>query len=159
VIEILRRRLTARDAGEVLTIQRAAFLSEAQVYGTTEIPPLLESFEEVCEAIESTFSFGAFFGPRLVGAIRLSVDASVGWISRVAVAPDQQGQGIASGLLTMVEREAPEHVSEFRLLAGSRSKENLSMYERRGFVEFDRVIDDAGIELVVLRKVRGAQIR
>jgi GNAT superfamily N-acetyltransferase len=152
--EITSRRLTTNDAGEVLTIQRAAFLSEARVYGTTEIPPLLESLDDLLREIEATYSLGAFVGARLVGAIRLSVDGSIGWISRVAVAPDQHGQGIASGLIGALERDAPGSVLEFRLLAGSKSEQNRLMYERRGYREVDRIIDDVGIELVVMRKER-----
>lgn len=154
MIEIVERRLTVDDAGQVLTIQRAAFLSEARVYGTTEIPPLVESLDDIRREIETTHSLGAFAGSRLVGAIRLSIDGAVGWISRVAVAPDQQGQGITSGLIRTLERDAPDGMTEFRLVAGAKSQQNLSMYERRGYREFDRMIDSLGIELVVMRKER-----
>lgn len=148
------RRLTREEAGEVLTLQRAAFLSEARAYATTEIPPLLESLDELQGALESSFSLGSFLGARLVGALRLRTDGTVGWISRVAVAPDQQGRGIASNLLDAIEASAPATVREFRLVAGSKSTQNLSMYEHRGFRELERVIDEVGIELVVMRKDR-----
>jgi GNAT superfamily N-acetyltransferase len=154
VDEISHRRLLPEDAGEVLTLQRAAFLAEAQLYATTNIPPLLESFNEIRREIEATYSLGAFRAARLVGAIRLTVDGSVGWISRVAVAPDQQGQGIASDLLRAVEQDAPSTVREFRLVAGFKSEENRAMYERRGYREISRTVDSADIELVVMGKPR-----
>lgn len=53
VIEIVHRRLTLKDAGEALTIQRAAFLAKAHLYDTTKIPPLLESLDDVRREIET----------------------------------------------------------------------------------------------------------
>jgi GNAT superfamily N-acetyltransferase len=154
VDEISHRRLLPEDAGEVLTLQRAAFLAEAQLYETTDIPPLLESFDEVRQQIVATYSLGAFRASRLVGAIRLTVEGPVGWVSRVAVAPDQQGRGIASALLRLVEQDAPASVQEFRLVAGLKSVRNRSMYERRGYREISRTVDSANIDLVVMSKAR-----
>jgi GNAT superfamily N-acetyltransferase len=151
------RRLGTDDAGEALTVQRAAFVSEARTYGTAEIPPLTETFAQLRHEIETTITIGAFAGPRLVGAARLTLDAPIGWISRVAVAPDQQGRGIGSGLLDQVEVVAPPAISTFQLCAGGLSDANLAMYERRGYREFERRRDSAGVELVCMRKTRGSQ--
>jgi GNAT superfamily N-acetyltransferase len=148
------RRLSSDDAGEALTVQRAAFLAEARVYGTVEIPPLTESFEQLRREIETTVTIGAFAGHRLVGSARLTIDGAIGWISRVAVAPDQQGGGIGSALLEHVEAAAPAAVRVFQLCAGGRSDANVSMYERRGYREFERRADSAGVELICMRKAR-----
>jgi GNAT superfamily N-acetyltransferase len=154
VNEICHRRLVRDDAGEALTVQRAAFLAEAKLYATTDIPPLLESLDEVRQETETTYSLGAFRASRLVGAIPLTVNGPVGWISRVAVAPDEQGRGIASALLRTVEQDAPPTVREFRLVAGFKSEGNRAMYERRGYHEISRTVDSADIELVVMSKPR-----
>ena len=37
-------RADVADAGEVLTLQRAAYVSEAQLHGDPFLPPLVESF-------------------------------------------------------------------------------------------------------------------
>lgn len=34
------------DAGELLTLQRAAYVSEARIYGGPELPPLVQSLDE-----------------------------------------------------------------------------------------------------------------
>lgn len=39
--------LSVEDAGEAFTIQRAAYVSEAQRYDTPPITPLLETLERV----------------------------------------------------------------------------------------------------------------
>ncbi len=96
----------------------------------------------------------AWRGNRLVGAARLTVDGPIGWLSRVAVAPDQQGQGIGSGLLDALEAAAPPDVRRFQLAAGQKSTANRAMYERRGYREVSRFTDAARVELVVMGKDR-----
>jgi ribosomal protein S18 acetylase RimI-like enzyme len=148
------RRLSPDDAGEALTVQRAAFLAEARLYGTVDIPPLVETLQDLRHEIETTVTIGAFAGHRLVGSARLTLEGHTGWISRVAVAPDQQGCGIGSALLEHLEASAPPGVSAFQLCAGGRSDANVAMYARRGYREFERRKDAAGVELVCMRKER-----
>jgi len=143
------RRLGPENAGEVLTVQRAAFVAEARLYRTTEIPPLIETLDDLRRELGSTITVGALLADRLVGAIRLTVEGPIGWISRLAVAPDQQGKGIGSALLGAVEAVAPDAVRRFQLAAGYKSDANVAMYERRGYREFSRWVDSAGVELVL----------
>jgi GNAT superfamily N-acetyltransferase len=152
--EVVYRLIGPEHAGEVLTVQRAAFVAEARVYGTAEIPPLFETLDQLRHELATTVTMSAWLGSRLVGAARLTLDEPIGWISRVAVAPDQQGQGIGSGLLAALEAVAPREVRRFQLAAGHRSSYNLGMYERRGYREFSRHVDSAGVELVVMGKDR-----
>jgi GNAT superfamily N-acetyltransferase len=154
VEDVTYRGLGADDAGEALTVQRAAFVAEARVYGTVEIPPLVETLDQIRQEIATTVTAGAFAGSRLVGSARLTVDGTIGWISRVAVAPDQQGGGIGGALLEWLEAAAPPPVTVFQLCAGGKSDANVAMYERRGYREFERRRDSAGVELVCLRKPR-----
>jgi ribosomal protein S18 acetylase RimI-like enzyme len=152
--EVVYRVIGSEHAGEVLTLQRAAFVAEARLYGTAEIPPLVETLDELRRELATTVTMGAWLGSRLVGAARLTLDGPIGWISRVAVAPDQQGQGIGSRLLATLEAAAPSQVRRFQLAAGHRSSDNLAMYERRGYREVSRRVDSAAVELVVMGKDR-----
>ena len=48
------RDIRPEDAGEVLTIQRAAFASEALIYGDPDMPPLTQTLEELeAELVEN----------------------------------------------------------------------------------------------------------
>ena len=47
VSEVTVRPIRPEDAGEVLTLQRAAFVQEALIYGTPEMPPLTQTLEEL----------------------------------------------------------------------------------------------------------------
>jgi GNAT superfamily N-acetyltransferase len=152
--EVVYRVIGPEHAGEVLTLQRAAFVAEARLYGTAEIPPLVETLDEIRRELATTVTMGAWLGSRLVGAARLTLDGSIGWVSRVAVAPDLQGQGVGSRLLSTLESAAPPQVRRFQLGAGHKSGDNLAMYERRGYREVSRRVDPAGVELVVMGKDR-----
>jgi GNAT superfamily N-acetyltransferase len=142
------------DAGGGVTLQSAAFLTEARLYRSTELPPLVETVEDVRRELEGTTSLGALLAGRLVGSVRLTATGTIGWISRVAVAPDQQGRGIGSALLASIEAAAPPGVQRFQLAAGEKSQSNIAMYEHRGYVSFSRSIDTTGIELVLMGKDR-----
>ncbi len=126
------------------------------MYGTTEIPPLVGNnlTRSATSSPPGDNERLARSGQLGVGAARLTLDGPIGWISRVAVAPDQQGQGIGSGLLAALEGVAPPEVRRFQLAAGHKSSYNLGMYERRGYRELTRHVDSAGVELVVMGKDR-----
>ena len=88
--------LSARDAGEVLTLQRAAYVGEAMLYDQF-LPPLFETLDEVADVLASDVTvLGLRDGPRLIGTVRIKPD---GEIARLAVAPDRQHEGLGTRLL------------------------------------------------------------
>jgi predicted N-acetyltransferase YhbS len=142
--------LTEADAGEVMTLQRAAFVSEAQIYGSADMPPLTQTLEQVAAELRDSESLGARDGHRLVGAIRYRIDGDLLLIGRIAVAPDQQGEGIGRMLLTAAEERSS--AAEAELFTGSLSTANIALYERCGYVISERVDEGDGTEQVFLRK-------
>jgi GNAT superfamily N-acetyltransferase len=131
------------DAGEVHTVQRAAYVSEAQAYDNPHFSALTESPAEVREAILSSVVLVARVGHRIVGAVRGRVEGEVCHVGRLVVAPDMQGRGVGRRLLLAVEGEVPRSVRRFTLFTGDRSVGNLSLYRRVGYVRSreERVAD------------------
>jgi GNAT superfamily N-acetyltransferase len=125
------------DAGELLTLRRAAFVTEAQQYGDPNIPPLTQTLAELREdlAREDVVTIGAWEGHRLVGSIRVELEDNKATLGRLAVAPDMQGRGIGTSLLFAIVQHLPEQVTEVWAFTGKDSKENLSMYAKHGFQE------------------------
>lgn len=148
------RPIRPADAGEVLTVQRAAFVQEALVYGTPDMPPLTQTLDELRAELTDNLGCVALTGPRIVGAVRARLDgALLLLIGRLAIAPDQQGGGIGSRLLAAVEQAGRDAgAAEAELFTGSLSEANLRLYAREGYVETERVAGDDGIEQVFLRK-------
>jgi GNAT superfamily N-acetyltransferase len=147
------RPITTDDAGEVLTLQRAAFVQEALIYGTPHMPPLTQTLDEITAELVENLGCVAVRSCRIVGAVRAQRDGDLLLIGRLAIAPDQQGEGLGTALLTAVERRgADAGASVAELFTGSLSEANLRLYEREGYVESERVPGDDGIEQVFLRK-------
>ncbi|MGB3304267.1 GNAT family N-acetyltransferase [Gordonia sp. (in: high G+C Gram-positive bacteria)] len=148
--------LTAADAGEVLTLQRAAYVTEAQAHDDVELPPLTQSLDELVTELASpdviAIGLRSEVG-RLVGAVRVQLSPdSVAELGRLVVVPDLQGQGLGSRLLQLAEERLPEQVSHLTLFTGERSAANLRLYERFGYRETHRTPTPAGYALVHLSK-------
>ena len=147
------RPIRPDDAGEVLTLQRAAFVQEAQIYGTPQLPPLTQTLAELEAELVDNLGCVAVDGTRIVGAVRARRDGELLLVGRLTIAPDQQGRGIGTRLLAAVEeRGAALGANEAELFTGSLSEANLRLYLREGYVETQRVPGDDGIEQVFLRK-------
>ena len=140
------------DAGEVLTIQRAAFVSEAIIYGNPDMPPLRQTLEELEAELQTARGWVARLGARLVGAIRVREDDGLLLVGRIAIAPDQQGSGIGRTLLETAE--AHSDATEAELFTGSLSEANIRLYESCGYVETQRVPGDDSEEVYLRKKLR-----
>ncbi|MCR2810995.1 MULTISPECIES: GNAT family N-acetyltransferase [unclassified Microbacterium] len=138
------------DAGEVLTIQRAAFVSEALIYGDPDMPPLVQTLEELAAELQDADGWVARVGGRMVGAIRTREADGVLLIGRIAIAPDMQGAGIGRRLLQAAEEHSS--AAEAELFTGSLSEANIRLYESCGYVQTERVDEGDGTAQVFMRK-------
>jgi len=148
--KIALARIRPEDAGEILTVQRAAFVSEALIYGSVDMPPLTQSLDQLRAEITNNEGWVARIDGRLVGALRAVIDGSLLLIGRIAIAPDMQGEGIGHALLEAVERSST--AKEAELFTGSLSEANIHLYEACGYVQTQRVPQADGTEQVFLRK-------
>ncbi len=127
------------DAGEILTLQRAAYVTEAQAHHDLHLPPLTQSFEELRAELTDpdVTALGIRERGRLVGAVRLRRVGAAVELGRLTVVPDRQGRGIGSFLLGEAETTFPG-TCEMRLFTGEHSTANIRLYERCGYVESER---------------------
>ncbi len=131
--EILVSRASVEQAGELLTVQRAAYLNEAQRYGDPFLPPLTQPLAEIVADVRAGRRLVALRGPRVVGSVRGEQRSDVLHVGRLAVAPDQQGHGIGRRLLRAVEELAGPRVTRCALFTGADSDDNLRLYEDLGY--------------------------
>jgi GNAT superfamily N-acetyltransferase len=148
------RPVRPADAGELLALQRAAYVTEAQLYGDINLPPLVQTLDELVSEIGAGPALAAQLGYRIAGAVRGRISESVLHIGRLTVAPDMQGKGIGSALLAEIEKQAPPIVDRFALFTGHLSHGNLRLYERLGYREDRREELRPGVILVHLAKPR-----
>ncbi|TDB95844.1 GNAT family N-acetyltransferase [Actinomadura sp. 7K534] len=146
-------RAGPQDAGEVLTVQRAAYVAEAQLYGDPFIPPLVESAEQLRKVLSSdAVVLKAVLGGRLVGAVRAQFSEHTCLIGRLVVVPDLQGRGIGRRLLAALEDEVAGRADACVLFTGHLSEANLRLYRRAGYTETHRERVAAHLTLVHMRK-------
>lgn len=147
--------LGPEHAGEALTVQRAAYVSEAQRYRAPDIPPLTETADELrADLAGGVLAVGAWLGPRLVGAVRGRVAGERMEVARFVVAPDLQGRGTGRALLGALHAAAPPQVAVFWLVTGARSEDNLRFYRRAGYAVAGWTTDSAGVDLLRLELPR-----
>ena len=141
-------------AGELLTVRRAAFVAEAQLYNDPHIPALTQTMEQLLEDLgdANVVTLGAWHGARLVGSIRVGIEGAKATIGRLAVVPDMQARGIGTKLLFAVLGYLPDTTSEVWVFTGQNSKHNIALYNKAGYDhQFDEVSGD--LTYAYLRKI------
>lgn len=137
------------DAGELLTLQRAAYVSEAQIYNTPFLPALTQTLEDLL--VELSYpAMGTRMNGRLIAAVRWKTEGTTAYIGRLVVAPDLQGRGVGSALLRAAETGS--NAERFELFTGHLSTANIRLYEREGYRVSHRNMLQPGVELVYLTK-------
>lgn len=155
--EVRIEQVSDESAGELLTLRRAAFVSEAQVYGDPNIPPLTQTLGELRHdlAADGVITLGAWSGHRLVGSVRVEIEDQKATLGRLAVAPDMQGQGIGTQMMFAVLPLLPDQVDEIWVFTGRDSKQNIALYTNQGYEhQYDQVAGD--LTYAYLRRILGA---
>ncbi|KMM45172.1 MAG: GNAT family N-acetyltransferase [Cellulomonas sp.] len=129
------RQVTTDEAGELLTLRRAAFVTEAQQYGDPNIPPLTQTIEELVADLQrdDVVTLGGWDGHRLVGSIRVLIENKKATLGRFAVAPDLQGKGFGTQLLLAILPYLPDGIEEVWVFTGRDSVQNIALYAKHGY--------------------------
>ncbi len=130
------RLATVSDAGELLTLQRACWMEEAQANPEVEIAALHEDLADVEAWMGDWTTLVLRSAGRLVGAARARRTGEAGefWdIGRLMVAPDLRGRGLGRLLLDAIEQAAPTDVRAYELFTGAGSERNIAIYKRAGY--------------------------
>jgi ribosomal protein S18 acetylase RimI-like enzyme len=127
-------RVDVSDAGvaaELLELQRRAYLVEAELIGSDEIPPLRETVAEL-QACGETFLVARDSSGVLSGAISWRVDGSVIDLHRLVVDPAWFRQGVGSALVRAALASAPD-VERAVVQTGAANAPAIALYRREGF--------------------------
>ena len=141
------RRLDLGDpatAEAIVALQRASYAIEADMIGTTDLPPLKETRAQLARCGET---FLGAFDDGLVGAISYRRRWGTLDIHRLVVHPDAFGRGIASALIEALPRARRVIVSTAAANAPARE-----LYQRHGFRATAESTVPPGIALVHLER-------
>ena len=132
-LDVDLRSAVPADVPELFTLTKACWVQEALANDRLDIPPLVETIDELQASLDETHTWVAHVAGRLVGSVRAQVRGDDLFVSRLMVAPDLQGRGLGRRLLSLAEDSAPSGTRTISLLAGERSSANLRRYRKAGY--------------------------
>jgi ribosomal protein S18 acetylase RimI-like enzyme len=146
------RPATEADVPRLTALVRSAYGHYVERSGGPP-GPMTEDYADVVRSYQVTV---AERDGETVGLVVMGVDDEGFFIANVAVDPSHQGRGVGRALLEYAERAARRAgFDSVYLYAHERMTENIALYTRIGYVEYDRRQVDQGTHLVYLRKTLG----
>jgi ribosomal protein S18 acetylase RimI-like enzyme len=141
------------DFLQLLGLQMAAYVKEAEMIGLPDIPPLFESPDTIRSSGE------AFYGyytddSELAGAVSVRHEAGGLRICRLMVLPERFRQGIASRLLQFVLEELTGGSGAVIVRTVTGNTSAWSLYTRFGFKPSGEVSEINGLTLAELYLIR-----
>ena len=143
------------DLQEILNLQYLAYQSEATLLGNKDIPPLKQTLDEmIAEYHKGTILKMVDAGGLIIGSIRAWEMKGTVHAGKLMVHPDYRHRGYGTKLLGEIEKYFPH--KRYELFTSTRSIDNIRLYQRMGYREFDRrSMDD--MDLVYMEKVIGQE--
>ena len=143
-------RATIGDA-QILTLQKLAYQSEAEIYNDFNISPLIQTLEEIKDDFNDKKFLKAVVNGKIIGPVRALVQEETCYIGRLIIHPDFQNQGTGTKLMDEIERFFSK-AKRFELFTGHKSKRNIYLYQKLGYRIFrtEKIADN--LELVYLEK-------
>ena len=139
------------DLQEILNLQYLAYQSEAALFGSRDIPPLKQTLDEVIEEYHKGIILKLVDTDNLIiGSIRAWEMKGTIYIGKLMVHPDYRHCGYGTKLLNEIESYFSQ--KRFVLFTSTRSINNLRMYQRMGYKEFERKDVTAELEFIYLEK-------
>ena len=144
------QKSTKTDAAEILRLQYAAYQSEAAIHNDYTIQPLTQTLDELLLEYQKCVVLKAVKNGEIIGSVRAYSDNGTGYIGKLIVHPDHQGQGLGTNLLAEIEREI--NCKRYELFTAKKSERNLYLYEKSGYKIFREETDPFGIAFVYMEK-------
>ena len=141
----------ACDLKAILELQYLAYQSEAKLFGNMDIPPLMQTIEEVCEEFQKgTILKVVDDSGDIIGSVRAYEENGTVYIGKLMVHPKMQKQGIGTQLLLAMENEFPN--CRYELFTSIKSISNIRLYERLGYKIFKEEAVSEELQFVYLEK-------
>ncbi len=141
------------DAAAILALQKLAYQREAALYNDPTIPPLTQTLAEIKAEFGTHTFLKAVVDGKLVSSVRTRVLNGTCHIGRLIVHPAMQRRGIGTTLMHAIEQLNPR-TERFELFTGSRSEQNIRLYQRLGYVIYKSEVLSDRVTLVYMEKRR-----
>ena len=149
--EIKIEKASAKDAGEILDLQKLAYVSEAEIINDYTIPPLHQTIEEVMSEFNNHIFLKVKHKNRIIGSVRAFAENGTCFIGKLIVHPDHQNQGLGTEVLKRIEKYFHD-VNRYELFTGEKSERNLYLYQKMGYQIYKKEKISHKLTLVYLEK-------
>ncbi|MGF7119584.1 GNAT family N-acetyltransferase [Methanobacterium oryzae] len=134
-------------------LQKIAYKSEAEIYNDFNIPPLLQTLDEINEEFKNSVFLKAVKNEKIIGSVRGTlINPETCYIGRLIVHPNFQNQGIGTKLMEEIEKIFNE-CEKFELITGQKSLKNIYIYEKIGYKQFKIEKLTESLNLIYLKKI------
>lgn len=148
-------RAMISDAEEILILQKLAYRSEAEIYNDFNIPPLVQTLENIEKDFENQYFLKAVMDGKIIGSVREYTKEGTCYIGRLIVHPDFQNRGIGTDLMNEIERIF-NTCRRCELFTGDKSERNLYFYQKLGYKIFKKAkITDQTMIVYLEKKIEG----
>jgi ribosomal protein S18 acetylase RimI-like enzyme len=136
-------------AAQIHAVAQAAYALEAERMDCTDFPPLRESLHELQRSSDRFLVFQQF--GTIVGVLSFVPDTDPVPITRLVVSPEHLRQGIATALLSELERRLFP-IARLSVSTAATNAPAISLYKRFGFKTASASTSAEGIPLLHLFK-------
>lgn len=143
----------AKDAADILALQKVAYQGEAKLNNDWTIPPLTQTLPEIEAEFETKIFLKAVNRDKIIGSVRAFLDSGTCHIGRLIVFPEYQGKGIGTRMMEKIEAAFP-NAKRFELFTGTKSAHNIRLYKRLGYRECREMDLSPKVRLVFLEKLQ-----
>lgn len=144
------KRAERDDLQEILDLQYLAYQSEADLFGTQDIPPLKQTIEEVVEEYNNGVVLKIENENKIIGSVRARYDGGTVYIGKLMVHPQYRRKGLGKSMLNEVEVIFPH--CRYELFTSTLSSDNIRLYESAGYTEYKREKVNDKLTFVYLEK-------
>lgn len=124
-----------KNAEDVLHVQLPSYRVEAELIGSYEIPPLIDTVDTLQQSGE--IFFGYYLEEELCGVISIKVYDNEVDLHRLFVHPKHFRKGMAQRLLDVIENKF--EVETIKVTTGSKNNPAISFYKKNGFHPIKKV--------------------
>ena len=145
------QRAEADDLQEILQLQYLAYQSEADLFGSRDIPPLKQTLDEVAEEFRSGIILKMTdYNNAIIGSVRAKEKGGTVYIGKLMVHPDHRRKGFGTMLLCGIEKCFSG--KRYELFTSTRSIDNIRLYQKLGYTVFARKAVNDELEFVYMEK-------
>lgn len=138
------------DLKDILQLQYLAYQSEADLFGSRDIPPLKQTLDEVIDEWSSGTILKMTDNNTIIGSVRAKESEGTVYIGKLMVHPNHRHKGYGSMLLSEIEKCFPD--KRYELFTSTRSLDNIRLYQKQGYTIFARKVVNDELEFVYMEK-------